>query len=175
MKADLSDFKGTSEDINALPDQLRSFIHHLEANCDPAHVMQENFILRELYGGMCEVMADVKAGMYVRCIYCSTTFTPGDKDTPETMAEMVKKHITGCAKHPMNLMVKRCRYLERIIKAMRHGTLAPNQDLPSKECSRASGEVPCDICGLELNQHFQPLPTACPTVVEDCNGIWWKL
>lgn len=44
-----------------------------------------------------------------------------------------------------------------------------------KECNRASGEVPCGVCGKLLREHPQPLELSCPTMIEDCRGQWWKL
>lgn len=36
----------TSNEINALPHRLRDYIHHIEANCDPAGTLRENYRLR---------------------------------------------------------------------------------------------------------------------------------
>ena len=38
----------TSENINTLPDPIRKYIHDLEANCDPAGMVQENAILKDM-------------------------------------------------------------------------------------------------------------------------------
>lgn len=37
----------TAENINALPEGLRDYIHRLEANTDPAGMVRENVVLRE--------------------------------------------------------------------------------------------------------------------------------
>ena len=37
----------TAENINALPDPIRRYIHDLETNADPAGMVQENIILKE--------------------------------------------------------------------------------------------------------------------------------
>jgi hypothetical protein len=37
----------TIENINALPEQLRNYIHEIEATCDPAGLVRENTILRD--------------------------------------------------------------------------------------------------------------------------------
>lgn len=44
-----------------------------------------------------------------------------------------------------------------------------------KEARRASGMVPCSVCGHALWSHYQPIQKTCPTIVEDCLGNWWKL
>jgi hypothetical protein len=44
-----------------------------------------------------------------------------------------------------------------------------------KDFERASGDVICQVCGKELWRHKQPLKEQCPTMIEDCNGNWWKL
>lgn len=37
----------TPDEINALPQRLRDYIHHLETDADPAGTLRENFRLRE--------------------------------------------------------------------------------------------------------------------------------
>ena len=37
----------TSEEVNALPERVRRYIHDLETNADPAGMVQENTCLRE--------------------------------------------------------------------------------------------------------------------------------
>ena len=41
------DWLPTAENINALPDPIRRYIHDLETNADPAGMVQENIILKE--------------------------------------------------------------------------------------------------------------------------------
>ena len=50
---------------------------------------------------------------------------------------------------------------------------AVNPDL-WKDAPRAAGECLCE-CGQQLWKHGQPLPEMCPTIVQDCEGGWWKL
>jgi hypothetical protein len=189
MKADFSDFAGTAEDINALPDRLRDFIHHLEANVDPAGVFQENFILRENVHGLSQWVADLQSGMYVNCVYCGHRYGP-DSDTPVAMADILKEHIAECPKHPLSIMVKRNLYLVKLIHRMdwmvkqlnytpKDGDTSIIQlDAPwpeQKECNRASGEGPCAVCRQPLKDHLMVMPERCPSMVEDCEGKWWKL
>jgi hypothetical protein len=39
---------------------------------------------------------------------------------------------------------------------------------------RAHGDCLCG-CGHPLWRHGQPLKETCPTMVQDCEGNWWKL
>lgn len=42
----MSEFDASKE-INSLPDPLRSYIHEIETNCDPAGTVRENLMLRD--------------------------------------------------------------------------------------------------------------------------------
>lgn len=44
---DLNKFTPTSENINALPEPLRKYIHDLEENLDPGFIIQENIALKQ--------------------------------------------------------------------------------------------------------------------------------
>ena len=51
----------TPDEINALPDRLRRYIHWLETDCDPQGTIRENFRLREENAGLraeCERLAN---------------------------------------------------------------------------------------------------------------------
>ena len=37
----------TPENINALPEPVRKFIHDLETNTDPAHIVRENILIKD--------------------------------------------------------------------------------------------------------------------------------
>lgn len=37
----------TAAEINLLPDRIRSYIHDLETQCDPAGMVRENILVRE--------------------------------------------------------------------------------------------------------------------------------
>lgn len=41
------DWKPTAENINALPEPLRRYIHFLQTDCDPQGTIRENYLLRE--------------------------------------------------------------------------------------------------------------------------------
>lgn len=44
---------------------------------------------------------DLQSGMYVNCVYCGHRYGP-EKDTPVSMAEVLKAHIEKCPEHPMS-------------------------------------------------------------------------
>ncbi len=43
---------------------------------------------------------DLHLGMYINCVYCGHRYGP-DKDVPASMADVLKKHIEKCPKHPL--------------------------------------------------------------------------
>ena len=44
---DWGNWTPTSENINALPDAIRHYVHDLETKCDPSGLVQENALLKE--------------------------------------------------------------------------------------------------------------------------------
>jgi hypothetical protein len=42
-----ADWLPTPNNVNALPEPLRRYIHDLIANCDPGYLIQQNSILRQ--------------------------------------------------------------------------------------------------------------------------------
>lgn len=42
-----NDWTPTADNVNALPEPLRRYIHDIETNCDPAGMVRENFQLRQ--------------------------------------------------------------------------------------------------------------------------------
>ena len=53
---------------------------------------------------------DLQAGMYINCVYCGHRYGPRE-DTPVSMAEVLKKHIEKCPKHPMSKLKAKCEGL----------------------------------------------------------------
>lgn len=41
------DWLPTPENINALPEPVRKYIHDIETNTDPAHLVQENVLIKD--------------------------------------------------------------------------------------------------------------------------------
>ena len=46
-------------------------------------------------------VADLQSGMYVNCVYCGHRYGT-QKDTPVSMAEVLKQHIEQCPQHPLS-------------------------------------------------------------------------
>lgn len=44
---------------------------------------------------------DLQSGMYVNCVYCGHRYGP-EKDTPVSMADVLKAHVEKCPEHPMS-------------------------------------------------------------------------
>ena len=44
---------------------------------------------------------DLHSGMYINCVYCGHRYGPQDK-VPASMADVLKKHVEQCPKHPMS-------------------------------------------------------------------------
>ena len=42
-----NDWLPTSDNINALPEPVRKFIHDIETNTDPAHIVRENILIKD--------------------------------------------------------------------------------------------------------------------------------
>jgi hypothetical protein len=42
-----NDWLPTPENINALPEPIRKFIHDIETNTDPAHIVRENILIKD--------------------------------------------------------------------------------------------------------------------------------
>jgi len=48
---------------------------------------------------------DLHSGMYINCVYCGHQYGPKDK-VPSSMADVLKKHVEKCPKHPMSSLRK---------------------------------------------------------------------
>jgi hypothetical protein len=55
---------------------------------------------------------DLQSGMYINCVYCGYRYGP-DPGTPVAMAEVLKKHIEKCPKHPLSAMKVRAEVAEK--------------------------------------------------------------
>ena len=47
-----------------------------------------------------EWVNDLQSGMYINCVYCGHRYGPKE-NTPVSMAEVLKRHIEKCPKHPL--------------------------------------------------------------------------
>lgn len=48
-----------------------------------------------------EWVNDLQSGMYINCVYCGHRYGP-NTEVPASMADVLKKHIAHCPKHPMS-------------------------------------------------------------------------
>jgi len=46
---------------------------------------------------------DLHSGMYINCVYCGYRYGPMN-ETPSSMADVLKQHISQCPDHPMSLL-----------------------------------------------------------------------
>jgi hypothetical protein len=51
--------------------------------------------------GFVQWVNDLHSGMYINCVYCGHRYGPS-KDTPVSMADVLKAHVEKCPKHPMS-------------------------------------------------------------------------
>ncbi len=42
----------TIENVNTLPERLKNYIHDIESTCDPAGLIRENIILRDIVSSL---------------------------------------------------------------------------------------------------------------------------
>ena len=63
---------------------------------------------------------DLQAGMYINCVYCGHRYGPDD-EVSSTMADVLKKHIEKCHKHPMYAAKKTIAGLRKEIRVLKGG------------------------------------------------------
>ena len=64
---------------------------------------------------------DLQSGMFVNCVYCGYRYGPRDS-TPDSMADILRKHIEHCPKHPMSALKKENEALKRKLARLKaHG------------------------------------------------------
>ncbi len=63
---------------------------------------------------------DLQSGMYINCVYCGHRYGPAD-NVPATMADVLKKHVEQCPKHPMSELRAERDELKRELEAARVG------------------------------------------------------
>ncbi len=86
---------------------------------------------------------DLQSGMYINCVYCGHRYGPA-KNTPIAFAEVLKRHIEQCPKHPMSALRKE------------------NEEL-KKQVAELKGTCMCMDCGkviktTEQSQHLKECP-----------------
>jgi hypothetical protein len=73
---------------------------------------------------------DLQSGMYINCVYCGHRYGPKD-DVPASMADVLKRHVEKCEKHPMSALKSQ---LHEMTKDRDHWKQA-------RESAMAAGEV----------------------------------
>jgi hypothetical protein len=63
---------------------------------------------------------DLQAGKYINCVYCGHRYGPED-EVPATMAEVLKKHIEQCPKHPMSRLKQEHERLREDVGELMNG------------------------------------------------------
>lgn len=68
---------------------------------------------------------DLQSGMYINCVYCGHRYGPSET-TAASMADVLKKHVEQCPKHPMSALKKRVAALRRRVAKLEvfRGTVA---------------------------------------------------
>jgi len=66
---------------------------------------------------------DLQSGMYINCVYCGHQYGQKDK-IPTSMAEVLKRHIEKCPKHPMSSLKQENEQLKKygleLLKALKY-------------------------------------------------------
>lgn len=78
-------------------------IDRLAAYEDTGLLPQEVECLTKEIDRLNQWVNDLQSGMYVNCVYCGHRYGPA-KDTPVSMADVLKQHIEKCPKHPMSAL-----------------------------------------------------------------------
>ena len=59
-------------------------------------------------------VANLQKGTYINCVYCGHCYGP-DSKVPATMADVLKKHIAVCDRHPMAKLLVVCKETDHAI------------------------------------------------------------
>lgn len=66
---------------------------------------------------------DLQSGMFINCVYCGHRYGPKD-GTPVTMADVLKRHVVQCPKHPMSKCVVTLKGASHGFRSYQHGNSA---------------------------------------------------
>jgi len=97
----LSDYGGGN--VEWWQDYLRAEIERCNDHWEADYAALETKV-RRLEGeneGFVQWVNDLHSGMYINCVYCGHRYGPS-KDTPVSMADVLKAHVEKCPKHPMS-------------------------------------------------------------------------
>ena len=86
---------------------------------------------------------DLQSGMYINCVYCGHRYGP-ERDTPVSMADILKEHIEQCPKHPMSALKQENQQL----KHGKYGVEYYRQEI--EQLQAQNGAMKVDIRLLEM-------------------------
>ena len=61
---------------------------------------------------------DLQSGQYVNCVYCGHRYGPKES-TPVSHAELLKRHVQECPRHPMSKFKKALELVPPLLKQIR--------------------------------------------------------
>ena len=88
-------------------EQLKAKNDHWQEVCADLHIKYGEQIeaQQQEIDKLQQWVNDLQAGMYVNCVYCGHRYGM-ENDTPVAMADVLKRHIEHCPKHPMSKLKK---------------------------------------------------------------------
>ena len=51
-------------------------------------------------------VTDLQSCLFINCVYCGHRYGPANAQTP---ADVLRRHIASCPKHPMSELLKMCK------------------------------------------------------------------
>jgi len=97
-----------------------------QLNCNNKVLSDSCHILRQENERYQQWVNDLQSGMYINCVYCGHRYGP-EKDTPVSMADVLKEHIEQCPKHPMSKLKQEIVQLKEAFKKFYKETDRENQ------------------------------------------------
>jgi hypothetical protein len=112
---------------------------------------------------------DLQSGMYVNCVYCGHRYGP-EKDTPVSMADILKAHIEQCSEHPMSKL--KAQLVERTAErdSYKRSFLAVEEE--RNECAKQLAESQRrEWAAVELLRTIDWVGSGAKGRIEDAIGI----
>lgn len=86
----------TPEEINALPDRVRQYIHDLETNADPAGTIQDNALLKDQTRELDAMIARLKKELATLMQACKTWMdSPNNRQARALVRDLCKVNHDG--------------------------------------------------------------------------------
>jgi hypothetical protein len=90
--------------------------------------MNEVEALRAEINRLEQHVADLQSGMYVNCVYCGHRYGRSG-ETPVSMADVLKRHIAACPKHPVSKLLAAASAAHGLISLLLMKAEIVDQDL----------------------------------------------